>query len=260
MRPIAPRPWSYEMAVAGESERFEGDPGCTPPLVNCNNPRGRWVRGESTTGALLAKSTPASRHCRIVRVAAEERRTHFQSSGSAGTSDGRRKVSSEEKIESTWTRSSVVRLSITLTCRSIAGRNPGSDTRREYFPGLRRSVKKAPCWLESSCETVRPPASSEMSQTVAPICGVPDGSSTMPEIVPYPGLAVAALFTAGGVTVKSAERETVCLVKRSVAWIAILYLPGGKALGPINCSYVTCSPFCLRSSPVLTSWETVCCP
>src|SRR5882762_4838716 len=173
----------------------------------------------------------------------------------------------------------------TLTCRSIAGRNPGSDTRSEYFPGLRRSVKKAPCWLESCCETVRPPASSEMSHTVAPICGVPDGSSTMPEIVPYPGLAVAepartrtmtmtqprvlptdfigagylpvvlsaaALFTAGGVTVKSAERETVCLVKRSVAWISSLYLPGGKDLGAINCSYVTCSPFCLRSSPVLT--------
>src|SRR3981189_2782605 len=108
----------------------------------------------------------------MVRVAAEERRTHFQSSGSFGASDGRRKVSSEEKIESNWTRSSVVRLSITLTCRSIAGR----DARREYFPGLRRSVKKAPCWLESSCETVRPPASSEISQTVAPICGVPDGS------------------------------------------------------------------------------------
>ena len=78
-----------------------------------------------------------SRHCRTVRVAAEERSTHFQSSGSAGASDLRRSVSSEAKTESTCTRSSVVRSAITAMWRSMAGRNPASDTRTEYLPGLR---------------------------------------------------------------------------------------------------------------------------
>src|SRR5579862_1149941 len=171
----------------------------------------------------------------MVRVAVEERSTHFQSSCSDGAAGLRRNVSSEENTVSTCTRSSVVRLDMTATWRSIAGKNPDTATRTAYSPGLRRSVKNAPCWLELSCATVRP-ASSEISQTLAPICGVPEGSRTTPEIVPKPCLAAAgvthtttaiktqprarqfdfmgtgylpvaplsATFTAGGVTVNSA--------------------------------------------------------
>src|SRR5579872_6938980 len=144
-------------------------PGCSAPLVTCTSPRARWARGDSAAGIVFAADTSPWRHCKMVRVAAEERSTHFQSSGSARASDWRRKVSSDEKSESTCTRNSVVRLATTLTCCSMAGKKPGNDTRSEYFPGFRRSVKKAPCWLDRSCETGRPPASSERSHTVAPI-------------------------------------------------------------------------------------------
>ena len=78
----------------------------------------------------------SSRHCNTVRVAVEERSTHFQSSVSAGSSDFRRSESSEAKIESTCTRNSVVRLGMTAMWRSIVGRNPASDTTHGIFAGL----------------------------------------------------------------------------------------------------------------------------
>ncbi len=162
----------------------EDEPGRTEPLDNSMSARGCCRRESASCESLSATTTVPSWNCRMGRVAAEVRSTHFQSSFSVRCAAGRRSWSRDTKTESSSIRTSVVKFALTLMCCSIVGRKPASVTFTEYRPGRTRRLVKSPFWSVSSCITKRPSAASGLSETVAPIWGVFAGSNTIPASLP----------------------------------------------------------------------------
>src|SRR5487761_801753 len=61
--------------------------------------------------------------------------------------------------------------------------NPARVTLTEYRPGASLWLTKIP-FSSVSSSMARPPANSGVSQTLAPICGLPAGSATRPASLP----------------------------------------------------------------------------
>src|SRR5579863_976727 len=74
-------------------------------------------------------------------------------------------------------------------CSSITGRNPASVAFTEYRPAGRMEVVKRPRSFVNNCAGEKLANCSEVTMTVAPSWGVPEGSTTTPVILPEPGAA-----------------------------------------------------------------------
>ena len=144
----------------------------------------------------------SSIHSRTGRAEAAERSTHFQSSGFVGAFEGmRRSCSRVAYMDSSSTRTTVVKLGLTRTCFSRVGRNPARVTRKVYRPGTSLLPWKMPCVFVSRLCGAAAPKNSGASSTLAPICGVPAVSRTTPASLPRTGLACAAAgFATNGET------------------------------------------------------------
>src|SRR5271154_534900 len=82
----------------------------------------------------------------------------------------------------------------------MVGRYPARVTRIEYRPAGRIAVENSPRSFVSSRTGDDAASCSEETSTVAPICGVPAGSTTTPEIL--------LAFGAGAAAPDSAPRHT----------------------------------------------------
>src|SRR5579871_977089 len=96
------------------------------------------------------------------------------------------------------------------------------------MPGLRWSEENAPCWLERDCATMRPPVSSEITHTLAPICGVPEESRTMPESVPKPGLAEAGTATASAANMTQPKVRYIFMRLVPFQWLSLKPLSASR--------------------------------
>ena len=119
--------------------------------------------------------------------------------------------------------SSVACSEFTSTCCSIAGKKPARVTWIEYSPAGSDAVENRPRSLVRISSGDPPSTLSDETVTVAPICGVPAGSTTTPAIWLAPlGAALSG----------SASRHTRHPRPRNASLgDSMLHLPCGSAVG-----------------------------